>query len=159
MSENENGTVLDVKDLKTFFKTPMGTAKAVNGVSFSLKKGEVFALVGESGCGKSVTALSIMQILQKPAGYIAGGEIVFDGKNIVELPEPEKRELRGNAISMIFQEPQTSLNPVFTIGNQVDEVFRAHQDLKKKEIRILWNAYSPGPCTPERKSLIMPISP
>ncbi|MFC1479778.1 dipeptide ABC transporter ATP-binding protein [Planctomycetota bacterium] len=135
MEDNSNGTVLDVRDLKTFFKTPGGTAKAVNGISFELKKGEVFALVGESGCGKSVTALSIMQILQKPAGYIAGGEIVFNGRNIVELPEPEKRKIRGNGISMIFQEPQTSLNPVFTIGNQVDEVFRAHQDLKKKEIR------------------------
>ena len=137
MSENNNsnGTVLEVKDLKTFFKTPGGTAKAVNGVSFSLNRGEVFALVGESGCGKSVTALSIMQILQKPAGYVAGGEILFHGRNLVRLAEPEKRKIRGNGISMIFQEPQTSLNPVFTVGNQVDEVFRAHRDLGKKEIR------------------------
>ncbi len=135
MSENGNETILQVKGLKTYFNTPEGTSKAVDGVTFDLKKGELFCIVGESGCGKSVTALSIMQIVPKPAGYIAGGEILLDGENIPDLPEPEKRAIRGNRISMIFQEPQTSLNPVFTIGNQVDEVFKAHRDLGKEEIR------------------------
>lgn len=131
----EKDYILQVKDLKTYFKTPEGIARAVDGVSFGLKKREVFALVGESGCGKSVTALSIMQILPKPAGYIEGGEILFEGRDILKLREPARRKIRGDRISMIFQEPETSLNPVFSIGNQVDEVFSLHQNMPKGEIR------------------------
>jgi len=142
--------VLAVRDLETRFHTPEGTAFAVNGVSFDLKKGEVFALVGESGCGKSVTALSILRILQKPAGYIAGGRILFKGRDLLELPEPEMRKIRGEGISMIFQEPQTSLNPVFTIGTQLDEVFRVHKKMtrsrrRKKMIEMLSCVGIPDP--------------
>ncbi|MFH1707380.1 MAG: dipeptide ABC transporter ATP-binding protein [Planctomycetota bacterium] len=132
---SDQGVVLEVRDLKTHFKTPRGVSRAVDGVSFTIRKGEVFAVVGESGCGKSVTALSIMQILPQPAGYIAGGSILFHGRDIVTLPEPEKRAIRGSGISMIFQEPQTSLNPVFTIGSQLAEVFKAHQHLGAEAIR------------------------
>ncbi len=99
----------------------------MDGVSFQVRAGESFALVGESGCGKSVTALSIIQLVQSPSGYIAGGEIAYRGKDIVHIPETEKRTLRGNEISMIFQEPMTSLNPVFTVEQQLTEVMRRHQ--------------------------------
>lgn len=129
--------VIEIKDLKTYFKTPKGLAKAVDGVSFSIPKGGTFALVGESGCGKSVTALSIIQLVQEPAGFIAGGEILLNGKDIVSLPERDKREIRGNNISMIFQEPMTSLNPVFTIGYQITETIRLHQKKTKKEAKAL----------------------
>jgi oligopeptide/dipeptide ABC transporter ATP-binding protein len=128
-------TVLEVKNLKTRFKTPDGTAKAVNGISFRLQRGETFALVGESGCGKSVTASSIMQILQQPAGSIEDGQIIWNNRDITKLDESEKRRIRGNIISMVFQEPQNSLNPVFTIGNQIAEVFKVHRNMRRKEIR------------------------
>ncbi len=127
--------VLQVRDLKTVFRTDEGTARAVDGVSFRIRAGESFALVGESGCGKSVTALSIIQLIQKPAGSLAGGSILYRGEDIVRLPEVEKRKLRGNEISMIFQEPMTSLNPVFTVGEQVMEVIRHHQGLSRAEAR------------------------
>jgi peptide/nickel transport system ATP-binding protein len=129
---NEN-PILEVRDLKTYFRTSEGTARAVDGVSFHVRAGESFALVGESGCGKSVTALSIIQLVQKPAGYTAGGNIAYKGRDILRIPETEKRMLRGNEISMIFQEPMTSLNPVFTVGQQVTEVIRRHQRLSRKE--------------------------
>ncbi|MBU1614298.1 ABC transporter ATP-binding protein [bacterium] len=146
----EKNYILEVKDLKTYFKTPEGIARAVDGVSFGLKKGEVFALVGESGCGKSVTALSIMQILPKPAGFIEGGEILFEGQDILKLREPAKRKIRGDRISMIFQEPETSLNPVFSVGNQVDEVFAIHKDMgrgsiREKTVRMLKTVGIPDP--------------
>ncbi|MBU1487520.1 ABC transporter ATP-binding protein, partial [bacterium] len=145
-----NNYILQVKDLKTYFKTPEGIARAVDGVSFGLKKGEVFALVGESGCGKSVTALSIMQILPKPAGFIEGGEILFEGRDILKLREPAKRKIRGDRISMIFQEPETSLNPVFSVGNQVDEVFAVHRgvgrgSIREKTVRMLRTVGIPDP--------------
>src|SRR5574340_389448 len=119
--------VIEVKDLKTYFRTARGVAKAVDGVSFSIPKSGTFALVGESGCGKSLTALSIIQLVPEPAGFHAGGEIFLNGSEITGLPEREKRELRGNKISMIFQEPMTSLNPVFTVGYQTVETIMLHQ--------------------------------
>lgn len=126
---------LKVEGLKTFFKTPRGVAKSVDGISFEIPKGETFALVGESGCGKSVTALSIIQLVPEPAGFIAGGRVLLNGRDIVRLGEKEKREIRGNKISMIFQEPMTSLNPVFTIGDQVMETIRLHQGKTRAEAR------------------------
>jgi len=125
--------LLKVNNLETVFKTDAGEVKAVDGVSFSVNKGQTVGLVGESGSGKSVTSLSLMKLIQSPPGRIAGGEIIFDGKNIVNYSESEMRKLRGNSMSMIFQEPMTSLNPVFTIGNQISEVFQIHQGLSKKE--------------------------
>ena len=121
--------LLQVRDLKTHFHTSEGIARAVDGISFEIRRGETFALVGESGCGKSVTALSIIQLIHKPAGFIAGGSIEYKGRDIVRIPEVEKRRLRGNDISMIFQEPMTSLNPVLSVGDQIVEVVRRHQQL------------------------------
>ena len=130
-----NGPVLEVRDLETTFRTSEGLARAVDGVSFRIRSGESFALVGESGCGKSVTALSIMQLVRKPAGNIAGGAIFYKGQDILRLSEVEKRRLRGNEISMIFQEPMTSLNPVFTVGEQITEVLRRHKGTRRAEAR------------------------
>ncbi|MBI5454134.1 MAG: ABC transporter ATP-binding protein [Deltaproteobacteria bacterium] len=127
--------VLEIKDLKTYFKTPRGVAKAVDGVSFAIPKGGTFALVGESGCGKSITALSVIQLVPEPAGYIASGEILLNGRDIVDLTEREKRGIRGNNISMIFQEPMTSLNPVLTIGEQIMEAITLHQGKTRKDAR------------------------
>ena len=124
---NDNGTLLVVKNLSTYFFTVEGIVKFVHDVSFSIKKGRVFALVGESGCGKSVTALSIMRLLPAPQGKIVGGEIVFNGHNLLTLSEKQIRQVRGNEIAMIFQEPMTSLNPVFTVGNQITEAIKLHQ--------------------------------
>lgn len=131
---NKLQKILEVKNLKTYFKTSLGAAKAVDNVCFEIKKGETFAIVGESGSGKSVTALSIMQLLPE-AGFIEGGEVIVDGKNILTLPEVEKRGIRGNIISMIFQEPMTSLNPVFTIGEQIIEAIVLHQKISKAKAR------------------------
>ena len=122
-------TLLSVQNLKTYFRTPEGLARAVDGISFDIKPNEIFALVGESGCGKSVTALSIIQLVAQPAGFIADGAIYYKGQDIVHLSEVEKRKIQGNDIAMIFQEPMTSLNPVFTIGNQISEAIQEHQDL------------------------------
>ncbi|MCC6503238.1 MAG: ABC transporter ATP-binding protein [Deltaproteobacteria bacterium] len=127
---------LKVENLKTFFKTPRGLARSVDGVSFEIARGSTFALVGESGCGKSVTALSIIQLVSEPAGFIADGRILLNGRDIVPLGEREKREIRGNNISMIFQEPMTSLNPVFTIGEQVMETITLHQGKSAMEARL-----------------------
>lgn len=126
-------TLLEVKNLKTTFTTSDGIVKAVDDVSWEVLEGEVIGLVGESGCGKSVTALSILRLIPDPPGKIVGGEILFKGANIVTLPIDDMRKIRGNEISMIFQEPMTSLNPVFTIGSQITEVIRLHQKLQKKE--------------------------
>ncbi|MBI5902473.1 MAG: ABC transporter ATP-binding protein [Deltaproteobacteria bacterium] len=127
--------VIQVKDLKTYFKTPRGIAKAVDGISFEVPAGGTFALVGESGCGKSITALSVIQLVPEPSGYIAGGEILLNGTDIIPLSEREKRGIRGNKVSMIFQEPMTSLNPVFTIGEQIMETIRLHQKKGRAESR------------------------
>ena len=125
-----NDTLLSVQNLKTYFRTPEGLARAVDGISFDIKPNEIFALVGESGCGKSVTALSIIQLVAKPAGFIADGAIYYKGQDITRLSEIERRKIQGNDIAMIFQEPMTSLNPVFTIGNQISEAIRQHQNLR-----------------------------
>jgi oligopeptide/dipeptide ABC transporter ATP-binding protein len=125
--------MLDVKNLKTQFLTEHGPILAVDDVSFSVKAGQVLGIVGESGCGKSVTALSIMRLIQNP-GSIVGGEIIFKDQSLLQISDEKMRALRGNQISMIFQEPMTSLNPVFTCGYQVEEVIRLHQpNLSKKE--------------------------
>lgn len=126
-----SGNVIEVKDLKTYFFTSRGVVKAVDGVSFGIKEGETLGLVGESGCGKSITCLSILRLVPRPAGHIVGGEIIFDGEDLLSKNEREMRQIRGKRISMILQDPMTSLNPVFTIGDQVAEPIRIHQKLGK----------------------------
>lgn len=130
-----NNVLLDVKKLKTHLFTDDGIVKAVDGVDIQLKRGESLGIVGESGSGKSMVSLSIMGLVPNPPGKIVDGEINFNGKNLLELPESEYRKMRGNNISMVFQEPMTSLNPVFTIGKQIMEVFIYHQNLSKNEAR------------------------
>lgn len=125
--------LLNVSHLKTWFHTFEGVAKAVDDVSVQINKGQVVGIVGESGCGKSVTARSIMRLIPDPPGKIEGGEILFDGIDLVNLSMEEMRTIRGNRISMIFQEPMTSLNPVFTIGDQIGEMFRLHQNMSKRD--------------------------
>ena len=125
---------MEVRNLKTYFYTEDGVVRAVDGLSYGLAKGETLGLVGESGCGKSVSALSIMRLVASP-GKIVEGEILLDGLDLTQCSESEMREVRGNRISMIFQEPMTSLNPVFTIGNQIMEAIRVHQDVSRNEAR------------------------
>ncbi|MBN1332350.1 MAG: ABC transporter ATP-binding protein, partial [Synergistales bacterium] len=122
-------SLLKVKDLKTYFDTDRGTVKAVDGVSFEIEPGETLGIVGESGCGKSVTSLSIMRLVAKPVGRIAGGQVLLKGKDLARLSDKEMQRIRGNEISMIFQEPMTSLNPVYTIGDQIMEPLMLHQHL------------------------------
>lgn len=131
----EKAPILEVKQLKTYFKTANGIVKAVDGVDLTIYEGETVGIVGESGCGKSVTSLSVMGLLPKPMAYIEQGSILFSGRDITQLSERQMRKLRGNEISMIFQEPMTSLNPVFTIGQQLSEPLKQHTRLRKKEIR------------------------
>ena len=126
-------TILELKDLHTHFHTPEGVVRAVDGVTYSLKSGETLGVVGESGCGKSVTALSILNLVPQPPGRIFGDGIFFEGNDLTKLSPKEMRAIRGNNIAMIFQEPMTSLNPVFTIGFQISEAVMLHQGLKKKE--------------------------
>ncbi|HYX05068.1 MAG TPA: ABC transporter ATP-binding protein [Reyranella sp.] len=125
--------MLQIEDLRTHFFTAVGTVRAVDGVSYSLKPGETLGVVGESGCGKSVTALSILRLVANPPGRIVGGTIRLDGKNLLELSEAEMEKIRGNDISMIFQEPMTSLNPLFTVGWQISEAIALHQGLSKRD--------------------------
>jgi oligopeptide/dipeptide ABC transporter ATP-binding protein len=127
--------VLEVKDLQTSFFTEEGEIKAVDHVSFTVYKGQTLGIVGESGCGKSVTSLSIMRLIPNPPGRIVGGQILYRGKDLLKLDMAEMRKIRGNEISMIFQEPMTSLNPVFTVGNQIAEAISLHQDLSKSDVR------------------------
>jgi len=129
---NNNQPLLEIIGLKTHFFTEDGVVKAVDGVGFYVNPGEVLGLVGESGCGKSVTALSIMQLVGKP-GRIIEGQVMFGNKDLRSIPESEIQSIRGNQISMIFQQPQSSLNPVFTVGNQISEVFDIHEDVSKNE--------------------------
>lgn len=123
-------TVLDVQDLQTHFHTKFGTVKAVDGVTFSLKRGETMGIVGESGSGKSVTVLSLMRLVPIPPGEIVGGKIILDGEDILELSESEMVKVRGSKIAMILQDPMTSLNPVFQVGSQVGEAIHIHQKLQ-----------------------------
>lgn len=127
--------ILSVRDLKTYFDTRAGVAKAVDGVNFAIRKGETLGIVGESGCGKSVTALSIMQLFPSPPGRFAGGEIRFKSEDLLKLNRKEMRRIRGRQISMIFQEPMSSLNPVYAIGDQIVEAVRLHQNLTNKAAR------------------------
>ncbi|MCA1003472.1 ABC transporter ATP-binding protein [Bacillus thuringiensis] len=124
--------VVELKDLQTHFQTEEGTVKAVNHVSFAVREGETVCVVGESGCGKSVTALSIMGLIAE-SGSVVGGDILYEGKSLLGMKEKELRSLRGNDIAMIFQEPMTSLNPVFTVGEQIVEILREHELLSKNE--------------------------
>ena len=124
---------LEVDRLKTVFETSEGTVRAVDGVSFKVEKGRVLGLVGESGCGKTMTALSIMRLIPEPPGKIEAGHVMFDGTDLLTLSEPQMRSYRGKRLSMIFQEPMTSLNPVFTVGNQIGEMLRLHLKMSRKE--------------------------
>ena len=126
-------TLLEIRHLTCSFRTADGLARAVDDVSFSIMRGETLGVVGESGCGKTVTALAILRLIPDPPGRIDGGEIVYKGANLLSLPEREMRKIRGNEISMIFQEPMTSLNPVFTCGYQIQEAVVLHQKVGKKE--------------------------
>jgi oligopeptide/dipeptide ABC transporter ATP-binding protein len=126
--------LLEVNDLRTHFATRAGLVRAVDGVSFYLDRGELLGLVGESGCGKSMTALSIMRLVSSP-GKIVGGEILFDGKDLLKLSDAEMRQMRGDDIAMIFQDPMTSLNPVYTVGEQIAEALRLHRKLSRKQAK------------------------
>lgn len=133
LSFNKEDYLLVLDNLKTYFHTSEGLYKSVDGVSFAIPKGQTLGVVGESGCGKSVTSLSILRLIASPPGKIEGGSIYFNGQNLLDLSEKEMRKIRGNKISMIFQEPMTSLNPVFTIGDQIGEVFQVHRGMSRKE--------------------------
>jgi ABC-type dipeptide/oligopeptide/nickel transport system ATPase component len=145
-------SLLSIRGLRTYFYTESGVAKAVDGVDLEIRRGEVLGLVGESGSGKSVTALSILRLIPDPPGKIVEGEIIFNNRDLLKLPWDEIRAIRGNDISMVFQEPMTSLNPVFTIGMQVMEVILAHENVSKDEARrraidILTEVGIPEPAT------------
>ncbi len=137
MVQTQMQTLLNVKDLKTYFFTDDGIGRAVDGVNLSVPAGKTLALVGESGCGKSITALSILRLVPEPLGKIVSGEVLFDGQDLVKLSEGQMRRIRGNRIAMIFQEPMTALNPVFTIGNQIMETIGLHQNLSRRESQAL----------------------
>lgn len=127
--------LLEVKNLKTYFYTDDGVVKSVDGVSFSVEKGKTLGIVGESGCGKSITSLSIMQLVETPPGKIVDGEIIYEGEDLLKKNKEEMRKIRGGQIAMIFQEPMTSLNPVFTVGEQIMEALRIHTDLDKHQAK------------------------
>ena len=142
--------ILEIEDLRTHFFTPGGIVRAVDGVSYAVRSGETLGVVGESGCGKSVTALSILRLVASPPGRIVGGSVRLQGKNLLELTETEMERIRGNDISMIFQEPMTSLNPLFTVGHQVSEAIALHQGLSRrvaaaKAVEMLRQVYIPEP--------------
>jgi peptide/nickel transport system ATP-binding protein len=147
---DQNEDLLDVRGLKTYFFTEEGVVRSVDEVSFRLRKGESMGLVGESGCGKSVTALSILRLVAEPPGKTVGGQIQFQGRDLLQLSEAEMRRIRGNDISMIFQEPMTSLNPVFTVGDQIAEAIQLHQRKSRSEamnmaVEMLRKVHIPAP--------------
>ncbi len=127
--------ILEIKDLKTRFYTDEGIVKAVNGVSYGMEEGEILGVVGESGCGKSVHALSILRLIPDPPGKIENGELLFYGRDLMDLSDNEMRDIRGAQIAMVFQDPMTSLNPVFTVGNQIMEALKIHQGMDDKQAR------------------------
>lgn len=127
--------ILEIKDLKTRFYTDEGVVKAVNGVSYGMEKGEILGVVGESGCGKSVHALSILRLIQDPPGKIENGELLFYGRDLLDLSDSEMRDIRGAQIAMVFQDPMTSLNPVYTVGNQIMEALKIHLGMNDKQAR------------------------
>ena len=155
----ETDVLLDVRDLRTYFHVMDGTVKAVDGVSFSIRKGETLGVVGESGCGKSVTALTIMRLLEMPPAEIASGEILFEGQDLVAIRDNEMQKLRGNEIAMIFQEPMSSLNPVFTVGDQIAEAITLHQNVNGRQARNLAveSLKLVGLSAPERRALSDPL--
>jgi len=145
-----DGPLLVVQDLKVYFDTDLGVAKAVDGVSYQVRRGETVCLVGESGCGKTVSALSILRLLPQPVARIAGGQVLFKERNLLELAEKDLQTIRGREISMVFQEPMTSLNPVFTIGHQIEEVITNHEGASHKEaeeriLKLLHDVGIPSP--------------
>jgi peptide/nickel transport system ATP-binding protein len=135
MSEPPSTPLLDVRGLKTQLSLEGGPVLAVDDVSFAIPPGGTLGVVGESGCGKSVTALSVMRLVPEPPGRVVGGQVLFEGRDLLALPEAEMRRIRGNHISMVFQEPMTSLNPVYTVGEQIGEVVRLHRGLKRAQAR------------------------
>jgi oligopeptide/dipeptide ABC transporter ATP-binding protein len=145
--------LLEIRDLRTHFHVMDGVVKAVDGVDLLIRRGQTLGLVGESGCGKSVTALSIMRLIDDPPGRIVDGEIWFDGRDLLALGDSEMRDVRGNDIAMIFQEPMTSLNPVFTVGDQIAEAVRLHQDVGPSEARnrAIESLRAVGVPAPERR--------
>ncbi len=151
--DNTQDLLLDVKGLKTHFFSEDGVSPAVDGVDFHVRRGETLGVVGESGCGKSVTALSIMRLIPTPPGRIVAGRILFEGRNLLELSADEMRRIRGNRISMIFQEPMTSLNPVYSIGEQISEALTLHQHLSARDAlaRALEMLKRVGIPAPERR--------
>jgi len=145
-----SSSLLEIENLQTHLMLSEGTARVVDGVSLSIKKGETLALVGESGCGKTMTAYSILRLVPSPPGRIVGGKIFFEGDDILAIPERKMREVRGNKISMVFQEPLTSLNPVFRVGSQIAEVLQVHRNMKKKQamqhaVKLLKDVGIPSP--------------
>jgi oligopeptide/dipeptide ABC transporter ATP-binding protein len=134
MTRHIGDVVLEVEDLHTYFFTRLGVVKAVDGVSFSLRQGETLGIVGESGCGKTMTALSLLRLVPKPAARIVQGKILLQGENLLDKSENEMRQIRGSRISMILQDPQTSLNPVFTIGNQLIEAIKTHHESRTRDL-------------------------
>jgi len=131
MATNNKEKVLEVKDLRTYFYTKEGVVKAVDGLSYDVKKGECVGLVGESACGKSVSAMSVLRLIPYPPGIIEGGEILFKGEDLLQASEERMRDIRGNQIAMVFQEPTTSLNPVLTVGRQISESLELHRQMDK----------------------------
>ena len=132
---NTDNILLSVQDLKVYFHGNQRVARAVDGVSYEVRKGETVCLVGESGCGKTVSALTTLGLIPRPPGEIAGGQVLFKGQNLLDLGEEEMRNIRGKRIAMVFQEPMTSLNPVFTIGDQIAEAIMVHEKVSKSEMR------------------------
>ncbi len=150
MSPIKSDNLLEIQELHAGFRTPHGYSKAVDGLNLTLKSGEILGLVGESGSGKSVSALSILRLIQMPPGKITSGKIIFKGKDLLSYSNPEMVKIRGNEIGMVFQEPMTSLNPVFTIGEQITEVLTIHKEMTKSEalssaIDILKQVKIPSP--------------
>ncbi|MDL2234241.1 ABC transporter ATP-binding protein [Ruminococcaceae bacterium OttesenSCG-928-L11] len=150
MSGKSNKPLLEVKNLKTYFHSDSGTVKAVDDVSFFVNEGETLGIVGESGCGKSISSMSILRLVETPPGKYEGGEILFEGQDMLTISDDEMRKVRGNKISFIFQEPMTSLNPIFKIGDQLSETMILHRGMSKKEaweesIRLLDLVRIPNP--------------
>jgi len=133
--QNTDNSLLSVRDLKVYFRSEDETARAVDGVSFDVRRKETVCMVGESGCGKTVTALSILGLISTPPGEIAGGAVFYQGRNLLDLTDIEMQHIRGNRIAMVFQEPLTSLNPVFTVGDQIRETILAHEDVSEADLR------------------------
>jgi oligopeptide/dipeptide ABC transporter ATP-binding protein len=145
-----NKTLLSVQDLKVYFRGRTTVARAVDGISFDIRQGETVCLVGESGCGKTVSALTILDLIPRPPGEVMGGKILFNGTDLLKLTEPDMQKIRGNHIAMVFQEPLTSLNPVFTIGDQIGEAILVHEtvdtdELRKRCIQLLKDIGIPSP--------------